>query len=143
VKFNSLIFELFSLNINNYPTLPSLAFGIFRSKYLKDFKIPLIGGQLYYDLKKSYTGGATDMYIPYGEDIKEYDVNSLYPSQMKQCPMPVGNITYFEGDIFKIDPKAFGFFDCIITAPENLNVPIIQTKIKSKTGLRTIAPLGT
>jgi hypothetical protein len=31
VKFNSLNFELFSLNINPFPTLQSLAFGIFRS----------------------------------------------------------------------------------------------------------------
>jgi len=34
IKFNQFIFDLYELNINNYPTLPSLAFGIYRSKYL-------------------------------------------------------------------------------------------------------------
>jgi DNA polymerase type B, organellar and viral len=33
-SFNKLIFERFSLNIHKYPTTPSLAFAIFRSKYL-------------------------------------------------------------------------------------------------------------
>jgi hypothetical protein len=111
VKFNSLNFELFSLNINPFPTLQSLAFGIFRFKYLKDYKIPLITGQFYHDLKISYTGGATDVYKPNGKKIKGYDVYSIFTSQMKICSMPVGNITYFEGDITKIDPKAFDFFE--------------------------------
>ena len=51
-KFNSLIYDSYQLNINNYPTLPSLAFGIYRSNYLKDFKIPLIKGQIFHDIRK-------------------------------------------------------------------------------------------
>jgi DNA polymerase type B, organellar and viral len=139
IKFNEFIFNLFKKNINKFPTLPSLAFGIFRSKYLKDKKIPLITGQMFNELKKSYTGGSTDVYIPFGENIKGYDVNSLYPTNMFENPMPVGNITYFEGDITKINSNAFGFFDVKITSPsENFNIPIIQTKVKE----RTISPLG-
>jgi len=116
-----------------------LAFGIFRNKYLKEKKIPLITGQIFHELKKSYTGGSTDVYIPYGRNVKGYDVNSLYPSKMLENPMPVGNITYFEGDITKINSNAFGFFDVIITSPsKNLNIPIIQTKVKE----RTVSPLG-
>jgi len=42
-----------------YPTLPSLAFGIFRSHYIKKNKIPKIGGQIYTDIKQGYTGGQT------------------------------------------------------------------------------------
>jgi hypothetical protein len=133
---------LFSLNIHNYPTLPSLAFSIFRSKYLKNLKIPLITGQMFNDLRKSFTGGSVDVYKTHGRNIKGYDVNSLYPTQMNQFPMPVGKITYFEGDILKFDPDAFGFFEVNISAPTDLNIPILQTKINTKSGNRTISPLG-
>jgi len=56
--------------------------------------------------------------------------------------MPIGKPTLFEGDIRKIDSNAFWFFFCNITAPENLNEPIIQTHVNTNDGIRTIAPLG-
>lgn len=142
-NFNYYIFDLFNLNIHNYPTLPSLAFGIYRSKYLKNYKIPLITGQIFNDIRKSYTGGSTDMYIPYGKNIFAYDVNSLYPFVMKDYPIPIGNITFFDGDISKIENNPFGFFEVEITAPDNLNIPILQTKFNTGNGTRTISPLGT
>lgn len=82
------------------------------------------------------------MYIPYGENIGCYDVNSLYPSSMKQFSMPVGKVTYFEGDILGIDKNAFGFFEVEIIAPNNMNRPLLQTRVETKGGLRTVAPLG-
>ncbi len=51
VKFNSFIFNMFELNAISYPTLSSLAFSIFRAHFLKDFKIPLLGGQIFKDIK--------------------------------------------------------------------------------------------
>jgi DNA polymerase type B, organellar and viral len=61
---------------------------------------------------------------------------------MLNFDMPVGTPTYFEGDISKSDPNAFGFFNVEVTAPIDLNRPILQTRVKTKTGFRTIAPLG-
>ena len=46
IKFNQFIFNKFKLNIHNYPTLPSLTFGIFRSNFLE--KIQKLG---YYFVK--------------------------------------------------------------------------------------------
>jgi hypothetical protein len=100
-NFNTLIFDKYHINIHKFPTLSSLTFGIYRTHYLKDHKIPLITGQIFNDIKLSYTGGSTDMYKPYGFNIYRYDVNSLYSYVMKSFPMPVGNITFFEGNIFK------------------------------------------
>lgn len=142
-KFNELIFDLFSANIHKYPTLPSLAFAIFRSCFMKEKNIPQLSGKIEKDIRSGYTGGAVDMYITRGKNIKCYDVNSLYPFIMHSCPMPVGKPTYFEGDITKMDPQAFGYFYCKIIAPDDIKHPILQTHIKTKNGLRTIAPIGT
>ena len=43
-KFNEQIFILFRIDILKYPTLPSLAFAIYRSKFIGDARIPLIDG---------------------------------------------------------------------------------------------------
>ena len=57
--------------------------------------------------------------------------------------MPIGKPTFFKGDIRKIEKEAFGFFYCKIKTPEYLEHPIIQTHIKTDSGIRSIAPLGT
>jgi hypothetical protein len=142
-KFNDMIFSLFGKNIHHYPTLPSLAFAIFRSNFMDEENIPQLSGKIANDIRSGYTGGAVDMYIPEGENIKCYDVNSLYPSQMQSQLMPVGNPTFFEGDIRKIDENAFGFFYCKIKAPDDILHPILQTHVKTKNGTRTISPIGT
>jgi hypothetical protein len=140
-----LIYELFNINIHKYPTLSSLAFAIYRTHFLEKDTIPQLTSQIATDIRKAYTGGAVDVYIPEnpeGTKVYCYDVNSLYPFIMRSCDMPVGNPTYFYGDIRKMDSESFGFFYCKITAPDNLLHPIIQTKIKTENGVRTIAPLG-
>nr|YP_010146942.1 hypothetical protein K4014_mgp25 [Cyclocybe aegerita]QQP21451.1 hypothetical protein [Cyclocybe aegerita] len=99
-KFNTLIFNKFSLNINNYSTLPSLSFAIFKSRYLKDNTIHMLSGQIAKDIRKSYTGGATDMYIPLvekGSKIFRYDFNSLYPYVMQAFKLPIGTPTFLQG----------------------------------------------
>lgn len=62
---------------------------------------------------------------------------------MLNFPIPVGKVTYFKGDITKINPEAYGFFKVEVTAPANLNIPILQTKVLTPNGHRTVAPLGT
>lgn len=145
-KFLTLIFERFKLDINKYPTLPSLSFAIFRSQYLKKGSIHMLSGDIANDIRQGYTGGACDMYVPStlseGEKIYAYDVNSLYPYVMASCKLPIGKPTYFSGDITKRENNAFGFFYCNIIAPDNLKHPILQTHVKTKDGIRTVAPLG-
>nr|YP_010455101.1 hypothetical protein NYK79_mgp47 [Porodaedalea mongolica]UUA03943.1 hypothetical protein [Porodaedalea mongolica]WCF76703.1 hypothetical protein [Porodaedalea mongolica] len=117
---------------------------LYRTKFIKnDYNLPIIIGDTYFDIKKSYTGGSVDMFKPYGENVYEYDVNSLYPSAMKFNPMPTGTPTFFEGDITLLEPNAFGFFEVEVTAPNYLHVPILQTKVQTeKGGTRTISPIG-
>jgi DNA polymerase type B, organellar and viral len=93
-----MIFDLFGQNVHHYRTLPSLAFAIFRSNFMKEDLIPRLSGKIAKDIRQGYTGGAVDMYIPQskpGVKIKCYDVNSLYPSQMESRLMPIGVPTFF------------------------------------------------
>jgi hypothetical protein len=71
----------------------------------------------------------------------------LYPTVMANNLMPVGLPVAFDGDISKVRCpahfKPFGFFYCEITSPAFLEHPILQQKIKTPDGIRTIAGLGT
>jgi hypothetical protein len=137
-----MVFSLFKVDFQKYPTLSSIAFAIYRTNFMEKEIIPKLTGQIAENIRLSYTGGAVDMYLPKGENIKCYDVNSLYPFVMKENDMPVGVPSYFEGDITKLYSNAFGFFYCNIKAPEGLNHPILQTRVKTNEGVRTMAPLG-
>jgi hypothetical protein len=56
--------------------------------------------------------------------------------------MPIGQITYFEGDILEFKEKPFGFFEVDIEAPKDLKIPLLQLRYKINNGYRTISPLG-
>lgn len=142
-KFNSEIWDLFKLDLTNYPTTPSLAFGIYRKNYISNFRIPIIEGEIYDHIVKAYYGGRTDMFIPTNsenEKVNAYDVNSLYPDSMANHDMPTGAPNYFEGDIYIIDKEAFGFFEVDITTPV-LNIPFLPYK-HTKGFNRNIFPIG-
>ena len=165
----SLIYSKFFINVLDLPTLPSLAFKIWRTHFIDSKLIDIsyfhklyihnISGQVDNFIRQSYTGGAVDMYIPENLDnelVNEYDVNSLYPFQMKTKLMPTGKPVFKVinktinniNDIIKIK-ELFGFFKCRIIAPDNLNHPILlgllryPTHVNTNQGIRTIAPLGT
>jgi DNA polymerase family B len=154
-KFNELIFSHFKINIHTHLTLPSLAMNIYRSTFMPKDKIYQLGGNVESDIRQSYTGGAVDVYIPHNrvstffgnvktkfKQLFYYDVNSLYPFIMCYTPMPVGKPIAFYGNIRTTDPNAYGFFYCKITSPDNLEHPILQRRIKTCDGLRTVAGLG-
>jgi hypothetical protein len=154
-KFNELIFNLFQINIHNSITLPSLAMKVFRTHYLVKDTIYQILGKVESAIRESYTGGAVDVYIPHNRigslslpvkgmfrKLFYYDVNSLYPTVMALHPMPIGKPIFFDGDIRTFEPNAFGFFYCQITSPDNLLHPLLQRRIKTSEGIRTIAGLG-
>lgn len=157
-KFSLTIFRHFKMDIFKYPTLPSLAFAIYRASYLKEgWNISILDGEIYKFISNAYTGGHVDLYHHQNkpdEKVYRYDVNSLYPFVMLNDPMPVGNPIQFEGDIldkkifnefaktFKLEEK-FGFFEANIETPSSLNAPILLKRMKFKDiGFRTVAPLG-
>ena len=154
VDFNKLVFDNFKVNIHQSLTLPSLSMRIYKSQFMPNETIYKLLGQVEQDIREAYTGGAVDVYKPHnGKDndfynpirakLKCYDVNSLYPFIMSTMEMPVGKPIAFEGDITKFDPDVYGFLYCKITSPNDLKHPILQRRIKTENGIRTIAGLGT
>jgi hypothetical protein len=76
--------------------------------------------------------------------LKENEIPQLSGQIAKDIRQSyTGKPVQFFGNIRNVDPNAFGFFFCKIIAPDNLKHPIIQTHVKTKAGIRSIAPLGT
>ena len=88
------------------------------------------------------------MYIPtnkQGEKLYWYDVNSLYPSEMKNNKYPVKLLAHFKGDLSKkleyssllSNKENVGFYKVELEAP-SITHPIIPFKLNG----RTIFPEG-
>jgi len=137
VTFNNNFEHMFNINIWDSPTLPSLAYKLFTSKFL-DKEVEVTWAEQYKDFKEAYRGGAVDVYKPHGENLYYYDVNSLYPYVMKTNLYPTGYSSYFEGDIIPLK-DIFGLVYCNIIAPTDLYTPILLTKTLDG---KVIAPVG-
>uniref|UniRef100_P22374 Probable DNA polymerase n=1 Tax=Ascobolus immersus TaxID=5191 RepID=DPOM_ASCIM len=141
--FAKMIHNEFSVDITRYVSLSSITFAIFRTNFLPENKIPNITcTKLHYILKQAYTGGYCDVFKPEGKNIHSYDINSLYPSAMAKFDMPTGTPLHILGDPYKFTKDPFGFVFAEVTAPD-LKVPIIQTRVQTSGGVRTVAPIGT
>ena len=135
-------------------TLPSLAMRIFKAKFMPDNTIYQLNGQVEQDIRQAYTGGHVDVYIPHNSTTQGsllfegyhplyyYDANSLYAFIMSTLYIPVGRPVAFEGNIRSIDKKAYGFFYCKIISPDYLEHPILQRKVQTKDGIRTVLVFG-
>jgi hypothetical protein len=139
--FTKEMYDKFNFNIQKYPTLPSIAFALFRSRFLGDAKIPIIRGRMFRDIKEAFYGGIVDCYLPTGQNVKSYDVNSLYPYIMKSCAMPTGVPTYFEGDSRNIK-NLNGFVYAHIICPTHLSTPILPYRQNKNGRSMTIFPVG-
>lgn len=165
IIFNSEFYNKFKINAHSVLTAPALSMKLFKTHFMPENSIYQINGLIERNIRESYTGGAVDVYIPHNKQpvftknikfpriIKDengnyrvvlyyYDMNSLYPTAMAQRPMPIGKPIAFLGDIRALEPNAYGFFYCKITSPNNLEHPILQRRIKTSEGTRTIAGLG-
>ena len=126
-SFGNLIFSNYKTDITTTHTLPSLSLKIYRNIFMSTKNIPIINGTLYNTLSQAFYGGIVDIYLPYGEDLHYYDVNSLYPFAMKK-PIPVGSPVYTNiSDEINLD-TFFGFIRAKIVCPHDLHIPVLPVK---------------
>lgn len=137
IKFRKLIFDNFNILIDKYPTTPSLAFAIFRSKYLAANTIPIVNGEVDTFLRKSFTGGSTDSIIPYGKMVYCYDVNSLYPTSMANQLFCSGILEKFI-DISNVPLGNLWIALVKVTTKKDLHIPYLQIHHNN----RTLSPNG-
>jgi hypothetical protein len=139
-KFKKNIYINYHTHITNSFTISSIAMNIFLRRFYNN-NIPLIKTKsIFNNIKKSYYGGITEVYKPYGKNLYYYDVNSLYPYAALNS-MPGLNCVYqynINKNICDLYENLFGFFYCKIETPKNDYIGLLP--VRNKDGI--IMPLG-
>lgn len=102
-----------------------------KGKYIFMTLFPRLDEEIDTYLRKAYKGGfcyCAEQYANKVVDIHSYDINSMYPTQLKEKPMPYGQARYFSGKwLEKQDCLAVQHIKCrFFIKPKHL--PTIQLK---------------
>jgi hypothetical protein len=139
-KFNSSLFINHNIQMTECLTISRIALSKYLKYYLKDHKLPLINKLQHFNfINYGYYGGITEVYKPFGTNLKYYDVNSLYPFASLNS-MPGINCVYIEninGDGLNLS-ELFGFFHAEVKTNNNLYLGLLPIK----TNLGLILPNG-
>lgn len=140
MKFRSHLFSQYKIDLLSVYSASNMAFKVYRRNFLKT-SIPTLYRSEDRFIRKSYLGGASDVYYPVlakggGAHLYYYDVNSLYPYVMcKDLPYKVKkkwtdlSLTALERE--GVDKKDFfGFVKAeVICNKEKVSIPILPYKI--------------
>lgn len=135
-KAQAIYYSLYKVDIIKKRTLSSLALEIFRTCYYDQKNWPIYIPNRNEDtfIRRGYYGGHADSYIPYGENLYYYDVNSLYPYIMKNYPMPGGEPVWQDNLEGQDLDNLYGFIEAYIECPPNIKRPFLPYRdAKSKT----------
>ncbi|KAJ8425849.1 LOW QUALITY PROTEIN: hypothetical protein Cgig2_000481 [Carnegiea gigantea] len=140
-KAQDIYWKLFQINIESKITLSLLALTIFRMNTYneKNRPIHILNKNEDNFLRRAYYGGHTNIYIPYGENLYYYDVNSLYPFVMKEFPMPGGVLVWHRNLEDKDLNSLFGFIEAYVVCPKTIKRLFLPYRDKNKT---LIFPIG-
>jgi DNA polymerase type B, organellar and viral len=134
-KAQNIYINEYEVDIATILSTSTLSLKIFRQGFLKT-NIQMLTNKLDSIIRLSYIGGSTDYFLKYGENLKHYDVNSLYPKAMLN-PMPMEFLGESYGNELKLD-NVFGFAEARITTSDNIEIPLLPYKYKNE----TIHPIG-
>jgi len=124
------------------PTLASLALNIFKKEfYPKKKKLFSLDKDVDRFVRKSYQGGRTEIFNMVYTNNKSplycYDVNSLYPTVMRDNEFP-SKPKFTTTDFL---PDEMGFYHCRVFCPD-MHIPILGAKIKLDKSESFIFPKG-
>lgn len=124
-SFRNNIFNKYQLGVEDFITLPSLSFGVYRSSFMpENCDIRRASGVIGRDIRKSYMGGIVEIFKPNGKDLVCLDVNSLYPYAMLK-DMPTGQPKFIVNPELE---ETFGFFNAEIFCPDSIKYPTLPVK---------------
>lgn len=135
LKAQKIYIDRHEVDIASIWSTSTLSLKIFRQNFL-DIDIPILTNKLDEIIRLSYIGGSTDYFYKYGENLKHYDVNSLYPKAMCN-PMPLKFLGESNGDSVRLE-DVFGFAEARITTPKDIPIPLLPFKVENE----TLHPLG-
>jgi hypothetical protein len=126
-------------------TRSSASFQVFKQFFCHDQKLPMITPSIAAYARKSYLGGRTEIFKPIfkgdkNNTLKIYDINSLYPSVMRDNIFPAEFKSY-TNEFFSDE---LGIYDLTVTCPD-IDFPLlgIKSKIKKGGAEKYIFPTGT
>lgn len=137
-KAQSIYYFEYKVDIVNKLTISSLALTIFRTSFYdpKTFPIHIPNQNEDTFIRRAYYGGHTDTYIPKGENLYYYDVNSLYPFIMKSFPMPGGKPVWLRKLEGQDIDSLYGYFEAHIVCPPTIKRPFLPYRdVSSQTVL--------
>lgn len=147
IKAQEIYMSDYGVDIVSKLTVSSLALTIFRTKYYDvDFfpiHIPSMNEDSF--IRKGYYGGHVDVYIPYGENLYYYDINSLYPHIMKSYPMPGGR-PIWKDELYNEQKEEYklenlcGFIEAHVECPRRMKRPFLPYRDPDNNSL--IFPTG-
>ncbi|MEI9913975.1 MAG: DNA polymerase [Candidatus Saccharibacteria bacterium] len=118
----------YTIDIATCYSTASLALKIYRKNFMLVDSIPTLGPSVDAFVRHAYIGGATDYYYKYGENLRYYDVNSLYPhAQCKEIPY---EILGYKNKIESLD-NFFGF--CFAEVSYYGDNPMLPLKVDGNT----------
>ena len=139
VIFYQHIWDAYSINITHCLTVSTLSFLIFLKHYYVDESIEIPQDTVYQYIQRSYYGGINEVLIPFGENLKQYDINSLYPFCMQQYKLPVKFVRWIVPGKESLNVcEFFGFLEISIFIPTYLNIGPLPIRFNGK----LIFPVG-
>ena len=130
-------FNKFKIDISSVYSTATLSLKIFRACF-QDKPIFILPSDIDQFIRNGYYGGGTDVYKAYGENVRYYDINSLYPfAMLKPMPYNLVNSRLIDLSNRSLD-SFFGFAECLIYCPKDMLRPVLPFHHLGK----TIYPVG-
>ena len=107
--------------VKRSPTLASAAMKVWRQTLKTPIRVTNQGVQNF--VRQGYVGGRCEIFKMSGHNLNSFDVNSLYPTMMRDKPMPREHIGSTN------DAFDFGFHDVTVFVPETY-IPVLPHKFE-------------
>lgn len=142
LKAQEIIWNQYKIDITDCLTVSSLAMRIFRTIYydIQSFPIHKPNRNMDTFIRRGYYGGHAEVYKPYGTNLYQYDINSLYPYVMKTFDLPSGVPVWRDKLMNEPLTNLFGFIEAVVECPSSMNRPFLPYRKANGT---LLFPTGT